>query len=327
MIRLLRKIYTNQKIIHNAKTDRYLIQLYVRMMNIWGRTNIQTVFTEISSHCNLLCDNCYRTGIEYPSKNMHMSFDVFKCIVDSVPHGVQYLVMQGFGESACNPEFVSMLEYASASKKFKTIILDSNLLSKDVDYYMSLFENGLTRLIVSFDSFNQEIAGRLRKGTDVDRLCTNITKIVKRYPDKINARVTVSKNNIDDLDNTVSKLIDNNIKTIEIGVLVDFKKKMIEVDESDKARILSIINKYEGKARIILDQFGLCILPFTTATFNVRGNVMPCCRIFDDEIVHFGNIKAGMVQSVYSDAFNDVRKTFYKQIPSFCRDCSYYCKL
>ncbi len=327
MVRLLRRIYTNQNIIRTAKIDRFLMKLYARWMNFRGQGKIHTVFTEISSKCNLSCANCYRTDIDYPSKNMDMSIDTFKYIVDSIPYKTQFLVMQGFGESTCNPEFLSILRYASLTKKFNTIILNSNLLNKDADYYLSLLNNGLDRLIVSIDSFDEEICNQLRKGSDIERLYDTLTKINERYRNNIEVRITVSKVNMNDVENTLEKLVGINIEKIVIGILEDYKKDMVSIDKSGEKMILSIIKKYAKKVNILLDRYGICVLPFTTASFNVRGNVMPCCRIFDDEVVNFGNINSGIENTLFSDKFNTIRKTFYKKMPYFCKDCSHYSKI
>ena len=66
-----------------------------------------------------------------------------------------------------------MLRYANASRKVQTIILDSNLLLKKAEYYQSLFEEGLDRLIVPVGSFDQSVCDQLRRGTDIKKLVRN----------------------------------------------------------------------------------------------------------------------------------------------------------
>lgn len=141
MIRLLRKVYSNQNLVRNVKVDPLLQTTYARWLSLRKKGPVFTVIAEISSKRNLAGENCFRTNGDYPSKNLNRSFKTFKNIVDTVPPGIQYLVMQGFGESAFNPELEKMLSYAHESKKFGTIILDSNLLLKDVHYYKSLFKS------------------------------------------------------------------------------------------------------------------------------------------------------------------------------------------
>ena len=321
MINFLRKIYTNQNIIRSVWADRFLVKIYARWMSYQKKGKIQTVFIEISSICNLSCMSCYRTGVDYPSKNINMSFNTFKNIVDSVPADINYLLAQGIGESACNKELKRMLQYASDSKKFHTIIMTSNLLLGDAEFYQSLFACGLDRLTVSIDSFDPEICDKIRKATDTQKLYQNTFELVKNYPDRVNARITVSPVNLPDLEKTITCLIKLKIKKIEIDVLVDYKNNQMALKKNDICRIESIIKKLKKATHITFDTYGTCILPFTTLTVNARGMVMPCCRIFDDAIINFGHIFSGLQNTCYSKKFDNIRSTFYKKIPEFCKEC------
>jgi radical SAM protein with 4Fe4S-binding SPASM domain len=325
MIGILRNFYSKQKLIRGVKIDRLLQKTYARWLSHGNAGKIFTVFTEISSKCNLSCENCYRTKKEYASKNKNMELDTFKKIVDSMPPGIQYLVTQGFGESAFNPDLKTMLQYAKSSRKFQTIILDTNLLLKTSDYYASLFKEGLDRLIVSVDSFDPLICEQLRQGTAAKILIKNLTDLIKTNHSHVHVRITVSKKNIDDLENTLNRLKEMNVQRIEIGMIVDYYENNISLDSKDEEKIISITKKFP--LNILLDKYSTCILPFTAISFNVSGNIMPCCRIFDDEIIHFGNIDSGLESTYYSDEFNRIRSSFYKKMPTFCYGCPHYQKL
>jgi len=327
MIGILRNLYSKQNLLRGVTFDRLLQKSYARWLSIRTKGKVFTVFTEISSKCNLSCENCYRTKTNYPSKNKNMRFDTFKEIVDSLPSGIQYLVTQGFGESAFNPDLKQMLRYAKSSKKFQTIILDSNLLLKNTNYYQSLYDNGLDRLIVSVDSFDQLVCDQLRKGTDIEKLSRNLTKLIRQNANSLHVRITVSKNNIDDLENTLARLSDMNLQRVEIGAIVDYHNNRIALDDQDELKLISIIKNFEKRINILLDKYSVCILPFTAICFNANGNIMPCCRIFDDEIIQFGNIDSGLESTYYSDRFNMIRSTFFKKMPFFCEGCPYYRKL
>jgi len=327
MIEFLRRIYSGQKLFRRVKFDRLLQILYARWLSFRKRGTIFTVFAEISSKCNLVCVNCYRTDYDYSGKNLNMSLSTFKEIVDQVPSGIQYLVAQGIGESASNPDLKEMLQYASDSGKFKTIILDSNLLLKDLPFYQSLFNYGLDLLIVSVDSFDQEICDQLRSGTDIQELTQKLSLISKNYPDQVHVRVTVSKINLHDLENILDKLVALEISRVEIGPLIDYHNKGNALDQKGEDNLLSVIKKYEKKTDILLSKQHICTLPFTVIGVNARGNIMPCCIEFDDDIIHFGNIRSGLENTYYSEAFNKIRSTFYKQMPVFCEGCPYYSKM
>ncbi|MBC2714886.1 MAG: hypothetical protein HF978_06190 [Desulfobacteraceae bacterium] len=81
MIGLLRRIYSKQNLIRGVAVDRLLQLAYARWLSIRKKGRLFTVFTEISSKCNLACENCYRTNNDYPSKNLNMDFNTFKKII------------------------------------------------------------------------------------------------------------------------------------------------------------------------------------------------------------------------------------------------------
>jgi radical SAM protein with 4Fe4S-binding SPASM domain len=132
---------------------------------------------------------------------------------------------------------------------------------------------------------------------------------------------------MDDLENTLGRLSDMNLQRVEIGSLVDYHKNKIALDDQDETKIISIIKKFDKRINILLDKYSTCIRPFTTISFNAIGNIVPCCRIFDDEIIQFGNIDFGLESTYYSDEFNRIRSTFYKKMPLFCEGCHHYQKL
>jgi len=327
MIRILRRIYSKQKLIRGVEVDRLIRFAYARWLKLRKKGPVFTIFAEISSKCNLACANCYRTNNDYPAKNVNMSFSTFKAIVDQAPAGVQYLVTQVVGESASNPELKKMLRYGRDSKKFGTIILDSNLLLKDVDFYQSLFDDGLDRLIVSVDSFDQAICDRLRSGTDIDKLRRNLSEISKNYPDQVHVRVTVSQVNLDDLEDTLDQLVRMSIKRVEIGVLIDFHNRGIALEEREEARLVSIIKRFENKIGILLSKEHICTMPYSLISVNARGNIMPCCLVYDDENYSFGNIQSGLENTYYSEKFIKLRSTFYDEMPPFCEGCPNYRKI
>jgi len=68
-----------------------------------------------------------------------------------------------------------------------------------------------------------------------------------------------------------------------------------------------------------------CSLLYTTLTIMWNGNVVPCCRDLDGDII-LGNIMEQSIDEIWkSDAFERVRESFTQgDIPSICNKCGHY---
>ena len=171
----------------------YLLALWFKYSHC---TYIRTVLIEVTSRCNLSCQNCYRTGIDYKSKNKDMSLVNFKRAIDSIPVKVNTLIPQGLGESTINPDLLTMIKYAYDSHKFKNLFFNTNLLFGETEQFDKYFDNGLSGIWVSVDSFKQKTLDALKSGTNAEILHNKLVEAVKRYRDKIFARIVISKTNL-----------------------------------------------------------------------------------------------------------------------------------
>jgi hypothetical protein len=68
---------------------------------------------------------------------------------------------------------------------------------RSADYYGELFAAGLSRLYVSVDSLDPELANRLREGTSVARLTHLVRSLSVAFPGQVAVRTAVGRNNVD----------------------------------------------------------------------------------------------------------------------------------
>ena len=300
----------------------YLLALWFKYSHC---TYIRTIFIEVTSRCNLSCQNCYRTGIDYKSKNKDMSLVNFKRAIDSIPVKVNTLIPQGLGESTINPDLLKMIRYAYDSHKFKNIFFNTNLLFGETEQFDMYFDNGLSGIWVSVDSFKQETLDALKSGTNAEILHNKLVEAVKRYRNKIFVRIVVSKTNLQDFEKTLSEIIQIGVKTIDVQNLIDFKDRHIAISGRDVKHVNKIIRKHKRKAKINYSEAAnICTQPFDTIAINVNGMVEPCCIWFNEEIINFGHIEEGFLNTYHSRKFKNIRAEFYVKKPFFCVGCPKY---
>lgn len=109
---------------------------------------------ELSSHCQLKCPMCFRH--HRPIEKMgHMSFDVFRKIIDELSGKVYSIKFTGRGEPLLNKDFCRFIEYVRGKDvKEVALITNGQLLSSDI--MKSLIENEVDRVAFSVDGLKEE---------------------------------------------------------------------------------------------------------------------------------------------------------------------------
>ncbi|MBN1839381.1 MAG: radical SAM protein [Campylobacterales bacterium] len=295
---------------------------------------INYVYIETTTYCNLKCNHCFRTFNEYESKNKHMSFKLFKKIVDSIPYIKQFVLCpQNVGEPTLNPELLDMISYAKKVHKFHRIEIHTNLLSSTKEYYLDLFNHGLDLLIVSIDSFEENTLNKTRKGTKIEELIDNLTFLlnIESLKNKIAVRISISQYNEHELPSILKQLEKFGVQNIHLAPIIDLYNKNIEVEEKSLLyweKLASgfsfetmVINSYEYRRKN-----DKCTLFEDALNFNVLGYLVPCCMICDHHEQNFGTIERSSLKTILkSKKYIDFKQKIYSIFPPrICHDCLYY---
>lgn len=73
----------------------------------------------------------------------------------------------------------------------------------------------------------------------------NLSEIAVNYPQQVHVRTTISKVNIDDLENILDRLVGMHVRRVEIGPLVDYHNDGVALDGFDEDRVISMIKRFE----------------------------------------------------------------------------------
>ncbi|DAB33028.1 MAG TPA: hypothetical protein CFH79_00790 [Sulfurospirillum sp. UBA11407] len=327
--------------IKNGNIDDFLQQvpclIEEKTKNIYPNIlfeELNYIYIETTTYCDLRCAHCFRTGNDYEAKNKHMEFDVYKNIIDSLPFNRQFVLCpQNIGEPTLHPLFLSMLQYAKNTHKFHRIEIHSNLVSHEREYYKQLFDAGLDLLIVSIDSLNQTTLSKTRSGTNIEKLLNNLSWLLQdeMYKEKIAVRISISILNENELDMLIDFLVAMGVKTIHLAPVVDIYDANIGVDINSIERWKQYINKYSITI-IVIDPCeysgsNKCSLFEKSLNFNVLGYLVPCCVIYNHKDLNFGTIqKESLAELLEGTSYQTFKTNLYELPPKICQECLFFPK-
>jgi MoaA/NifB/PqqE/SkfB family radical SAM enzyme len=100
-----------------------------------------------------------------------MSCSMFSRILEILPHAYR-ITLVGLGEPLPHPNVANFVRIAvSAGRR---VALVTNALNLDKPMSKRLIKTGLDSIVFSIDSPDQELAGRLRSGTNLKKVIQNI---------------------------------------------------------------------------------------------------------------------------------------------------------
>jgi MoaA/NifB/PqqE/SkfB family radical SAM enzyme/pimeloyl-ACP methyl ester carboxylesterase len=128
---------------------------------------------EITTRCNLRCAYCARTirGTEAGD----MAVDTFKSVLGMLPHAYR-ITLVGLGETLMHPNVVDIVAHAASIGRRVALVTNAMLLDEGLS--RELLKAGLESIVFSLDGATQEIASRVRPGSDLDRVTGNIRRFV-----------------------------------------------------------------------------------------------------------------------------------------------------
>ena len=295
---------------------------------------LDMVVVEVTTYCNLKCAGCVRTIMSEEEgvwENRHVEVDDFRRMINDLPPA-KSLIPQGIGEPTMHPQILELLAIARAANKFDRIEINTNGLVRSTDFYGQLFDAGLTNLTVSVDALDDDIIEIVRSGTEIPKLEKRLKEFAARFPGKIGIRITVSKWNKDRLPALLAKL--NRIGSFEVW-LQPFFDMGNDGGVLDKEQADSLVSGFAaltapfGNLKVVAEPFepseDVCMSPWRSPAIRVDGQVKPCCMIFYQEKIEFGNAFTTPFNELWNaQRVSDFRKDFVKKSPDCCSRCPYY---
>lgn len=124
---------------------------------------------EVTTRCNLRCPFCARTGSGRPDADMSPA--LFARILDLLPHAWR-VTLVGLGEPLLHPDLPVLVSAAAARGRRVSVATNATHLSPDLS--RRLVDAGLSGIAFSLDSVDPDAAARLRPGTPIDAVLSNI---------------------------------------------------------------------------------------------------------------------------------------------------------
>jgi MoaA/NifB/PqqE/SkfB family radical SAM enzyme len=300
----------------------------------WSVPALWQVAVEVTTHCNLGCPGCLRTVkcAEQSWDSLHMALSDYRKIVQDLPKA-QTFASGGIGEPTLHPQLPELIRIAASTGKFRAVCFTSNGMARPPEYYDELFEAGLTRVDISVDTLDQELADHLRKGTSTKKLRACLQYLAGRHPGRVGARTVIRSENVDEIPNLLSQLNDLGPLNVSLQYFIDMGNPdgVVSLPERKALvqRLPAIASRYPNlriKAPELIEPSPqVCIYPWWGPAVTVDGYVMVCCNMMDKDRFNLGNALETPFDEVWNArSTREFRREFALRSPDFCVECPYY---
>jgi radical SAM protein with 4Fe4S-binding SPASM domain len=260
---------------------------------------------EPTTSCNLRCPECPSGLRAFTRPTGMLQKDFFSETIDDLAKDLAYLVFYFQGEPFLNPDFLSMVSYASKKKIYTATSTNAHYLKDDVA--KRTIESGLDRLIISIDGTTQETYQQYRIGGHLDKVLEGARNIVKWK------RELKSKTPFVIFQFLVVRHNEHQVEEIkqlakEVGVDdVWFKTAQVYDYENDPNKLIPKNKKYSrykedrnGKMSFKGNNANHCWRLWHDPVITWDGSVVPCC--FDKDAQHkLGSLKDESFASLWKN--------------------------
>ena len=157
---------------------------------------------EPTSFCNFRCVFCFQSNLNFSGKKNgfmgHMTYDLFREIVDQVENKVEFISLASRGEPLICNDIEKMLAYTR--NKFLNLKINTNASVLTESKIHSILQSGVKTIVFSADAADEQLYEKLRVNGSFQEIVKNIKlfKLIreKHYPKaKIITRVSGVKVN------------------------------------------------------------------------------------------------------------------------------------
>jgi radical SAM protein with 4Fe4S-binding SPASM domain len=318
----LRKVWNGIKVLSSF----YISRVFNKPVQ-WGYP--VSISFEPTTSCNLRCPECPSGLRAFTRPTGMLQKDFFSKTIDDIYKELLYLIFYFQGEPFLNPEFLSMVKYATQKGIYTATSTNAHYLTDAVA--KKTVESGLDRLIISIDGTTQDTYKQYRVGGNIDKViqgAKNIVKWKKELKSKtpfIFFQFLVVKHNEHQIEE-IKRLAK------EVGVdEVRFKTAQVYDYENDPNQLIPSIDKFsrykkkaDGTYSAKNKLANRCWKLQHANVITWDGLVVPCC--FDKDAMHqLGNLKTQSFKEVWNnDNYKQFRADIIKSRKNIdiCANCS-----
>ena len=304
----------------------YLSRLFNKPVQ-WGLP--VSVSFEPTTSCNLRCPECPSGLRSFTRPTGMLEENFFKKTIDEIHETLMYLIFYFQGEPYLNPEFLNMVQYASAKKIYTATSTNAHYLSDEAA--RQTVESGLDRLIISIDGTTQDVYEQYRVGGNLQKVIEGTKNIVK-WKKKLKSNkpfvifqflvVKPNEHQIAEVKKLAAELgVDQvRLKTAQIYDYQEDPNGLIPENARYSRYKKMTDGSYSPKNKLS----NHCWKLWHANVITWDGLVVPCC--FDKDATHrLGDLKKNSFQSIWQDpAYKAFRKDLIKGRANneICSNCS-----
>lgn len=285
---------------------------------------------EITTRCNLNCPGCERLRVFNRRAGGSMKLDQFEKLIRDIEGKVQQVILHNNGESMLHPDIIPMLRIASEAG-LKPSIDTNGSLKMDHEEIVKARPEQIT---FALDGFDQETYEQYRINGNLDLVKENIRELIQarkrlhsRYPQIIGKLILMKCNekHVDQFPAFAQELGCDGYQVTQ------FTADLVNSVEYEQMFAPSTPGMFRSLARVLQEREYL--KPEVTSCFGIynvtgvvrwNGDVVPCCRDTDSDIV-FGNaFEPGGFLQVWNSARAKqfrIQATLNSQKINLCREC------
>jgi radical SAM protein with 4Fe4S-binding SPASM domain len=287
-----------------------------------------SISIEPTTSCNLRCPECPSGLRSFTRPTGMLGGELFNRIIDELKDSLSYLTLYFQGEPYLHPQFLEMVQYASARKIYTATSTNAHYLNEEMA--RRTVESRLDRLIISIDGTTQDSYQAYRIGGNLDKVIEG-TKNIVHWKRKLKSQTPfvvfqflVVRQNEHQVEE-VKKL------GRELGVdQVVFKTAQI-YDYENGSDLMPTIAKYSRYKKDAAGKFSIknkllnhCWKMWHSCVITWDGKVVPCC--FDKDAHHvMGDLNNQSFKTIWqSEKYSSFRSSLLKSRSEIemCRNCT-----
>jgi len=300
--------------------------------------NMNHISWNVTKRCNLYCKHCYRESSPEESINGELTTEEGKKLLDEISRaGLQIVVFSG-GEPLMRPDIFELIKYASSIGITPLMGSNGTLITEEIA--SKLKESGLNAIAISVDSMDPEIHDEFRGSKNALDRALNGIKNCLAADIKVQVNCTISRYNIDKIDDVMEYANNIGVETCHMLFLVDVGRgKDIDVTQLNRIEYKETINKILTKKLDVkvkptcAPQYKVEAMFKDIPTIGGRGCIagISYCSILPNGDVHICPYTPVKVDSIrerpfdeiweHNEVFNKLRD--FAQYKGKCGSCRY----
>ncbi|TES90008.1 MAG: radical SAM protein [Candidatus Cloacimonadota bacterium] len=282
-----------------------------------------TLLVELTNICNA---NCIYCGYRFMKRDKGiMKQKLFEKLIDEFDDksGGDINLTGVVGDPLIDRNIVEKIKYSMAKKNIRNIKFSTNGILLQRIGVKKLLESGVNSILINIGGMDKETYKRLFGVDDFYKVYENVRKILltnKSMHGKVDLTIVIKVISLEDvLKNKSCLSLKELAKECDARIIFD------NIYDSWSGRISKKDMVDDMKLKMNREKKEPCSLLYNTLSIMWNGDVVPCCRDIDGEVI-LGNILQQSIDEIWrGDILKNLRRSFTKgSIPAICKKCEHY---